>query len=195
MGTPATLAASDFVLSLSSLSSIAFSAGQTPMASPGVNSTSQTSALSPPILGWTLYAPGPKSVSTPSANFGDSLNWLSLSESADDAADLRADGPQASRQAISVLGEKDLGLNGLPIVPAEGRREETAACDAFFMDEAGMALLAEETLAPTVGDNEESTEYPGLGLALLGTLASNFWMAPDAAKEARRRAHLPLLPR
>jgi hypothetical protein len=189
------LAASAFGLSPSSLSSIAFSAGQTPMAIPGVNSANQTPTLSAMTLGWSLYAPGPKSVSTPSANFGDSLNRLLLSESADDAENLGADGPQTPRQAISVLGERDSDLNGLPVVPAEGRREEPAACDAFFMDEAGMALLAEETLAPTVGDNEESTEYRGLGLALLGTLASSFWMAPDAAKEARRRAHLPLFSR
>lgn len=174
-------------ISPSSLSSIAFNIGKTPMLSTSVSGTLQSSALSIAALGQPLYAPGPQSASSFSENPDAFFNRPSLSESADEIPDLISNSPQAPRQAIFVLKGREIGLNLAADVSVEGRREKTAACDAIFTDEAEMALLAETALTPIVRDNEESIEYRGSGLALLGTLASSFWMVPDAAREMHTR--------
>jgi hypothetical protein len=64
---------------------------------------------------------------------------------------------------------------------------EMSACDAWFMDEAWMVLLTDETLTSANIDSVESTLLRVPGLALLGVLASSFWMALDPAEETSKR--------
>ena len=189
-----TFAASGFGFDSATLSNLAAGPFQTSTALAG-NSVSQTSAASVVLPGWQVYATGFNSDSTRSAARGSSLLTPFLSESADGvmplgpgrADDLGLDALPVLQQALRVPGQGDVDLDLIPTVPDETQSEEKPGCDACFMDEVSMALVAEQTLALASADTEASPELHGCGLAFLGIFASSLWMTPDAADETRKR--------
>lgn len=176
-----------------SVISFAFGSGQT-SAVGGGNSTGQTSSSSAAVPGFQLYGPARSSAPNSSASLRNSLSPLP-SESpdgvpltgADDTDDLWADFPLGLHRTILASFPSDIDLDLAPAVPAQGQSEETPACDACFLDEANTALVVEETMASANGESQESPRLHAPGLALLGVLASSFWMAPAAVEESRRR--------
>jgi subtilase family serine protease len=183
-----------FPFGTASVLSSAFGTNQNLAAVGGISPTQASSSLNA-VFGYQLYAPAPKSISSPPENLGNYLSpFRSYSPDAvpttgaDEPAELGGDEPRVPRRTIrisSFLG--DIGQKAAPAAPMVKQGEEAPACDPCFVDEASMAFLAEENLADMIGESELLQRLRIPTLALLGVLASSFWMVPDTAEETRKR--------
>jgi subtilase family serine protease len=191
-----TLAVAFFEFDLTSATTLTFGTGQA-SAAPGANIASQTSATLP---GWQIYAPGPKSISTPSEALGTSpfrsQSLDAMPMTGPDGASPGGDGPLVPLPPFLVPESGYIHRGLIPAVSAQGRSEETLAGDTCFVDEASLALITEEILAAASGDYGERIRLRDPSLALLGILVSSMWMTPDAVEQfSRRRQNLPQIPR
>ncbi len=183
-----------FPFGTASVLSSAFGAGAN-FVPPGTNNLGQTSASLATAFGLQFYAPAPKSISSPPENMGNYLSpFPNYSPdavpptAAEDSEDLWADGPLVPRRTIRISTfQGDIELEQAPRLSTKGQSAEVPADDAFFVDEASMALLAEEDVTEASGQFELALRLRVPALALLGVLASSFWIVPDAAEEDRKR--------
>jgi hypothetical protein len=176
--------------SSASLASLAFGAGQAPSA-PGGIVTSQAALPPAAVPSWQVYAPGPNSVSTPSAAFHAFSEVPAFSEAVDGLPTADFHTPNPIIPALE-QGEVDL-VPPLPLgVPAGTQPGEMSSVDVFFADETALALLAAESMAPANDDAPESPALRGFELALLGLFAGSLWRGPATAEERRARPPLAL---
>lgn len=182
-----------FPFGTASVLSSAFGAGPN-LAALNVNNPTQAASAFAAAQGLQFYAPGPKSVSNPET-LGNYLSPFAPYTpdavpltGADESDELGADGPFVPRRTIrisSFLGEID--LEQAPQLPVKQQGEEASIFEATLVDDASMAFLAEESLAEASSANELLLRLRVPSLALLGVLASSFWMVPDTAEENRKR--------
>ncbi len=182
-----------FPFGTASVLSSAFAIGPN-LAALNVNNPTQASSAFAAAQGLQFYAPAPKSISSP-----ETLdNYLSPFApytpdavpltGADESDELWADGPLVPRRIIRISSfQSDSDLEQAPQLPAKKQGEEAPAFEASLVDEASMAFLAEESLAEASDENELLLRLRIPSLALLGILASSFWMVPDTAEETRKR--------
>jgi hypothetical protein len=182
-----------FPFGTASVLSSAFAVGPN-LAALNVNNPTQASSALAAAQGLQFLAPAPKSISSPET-LGNYLSPFAPYTpdavpltGADDSDELWADGPLVPRRTLRISSFlSDTELEQAPRLPAKNQGEEVPAFEACLVDEASMALLAEESLAEANSVNEFLLRLRIPSLALLGILASSFWMVPDVAEETRKR--------
>jgi subtilase family serine protease len=191
-----------FPFGTASVLSSAFGIGQS-FSVPSGFAISQASAALSAVYGYQFLAPAPKSISSPPPeNMGNYLSPFAQQSpdgvpltGAEDADELGADGTPSPRRTLPLPLPSDIGFGLSPAFLSQKQAERALADDALFVDEASMAFLAEEGLAAANGENEGSWRLRVPTIALLGILASSFWMVPDVTEEHRkRRAILSVYP-
>jgi subtilase family serine protease len=156
---------------------------------------SQASSALAAAYGYQLFAPAPKSISSPPPeNMGLYLSPFIHelpdgvpSTGAEENDELGNVGPQGSRQTLPAPWRSDLEFRLSRFFPVQKQVEQAPACEACFMDEAGMAFLIEESLAAANGEFEGPWRIRVPAMALLGIFAGSLWMTPDVADERRKR--------
>jgi len=182
-----------FPFGTASVLSSAFAAGPN-LAALNVNNPTQASSAFAAAQGLQFYAPGPKSVSSPET-LGDYLSPFAPYTpdavpltGADESDELWVDGPLVPRRTIRISSFlSDIDLELAPQLPAKTQGEEVPVFEEGLVDEASMALLAEESLDEASDENDLLLRLRIPSLALLGILASSFWMVPDTSEESRKR--------
>jgi subtilase family serine protease len=193
-----TSSATIFPFGTASVLSSAFGIGQSFTVPSGFAINQGSSPLSA-AYGYQFFAPAPKSISSPPAeNMGlylspfthESPDGVPLTGT-DDADELGADGSPIPRRSLPAPLPGDIEFDLSPVFLTWKQATEAPVGDAFFVDEASMAFLAEEGLAAANGENEESWQLRGPTMVLLGMLGSTFWMLPEVVRErCKRRAIL-----
>lgn len=190
-----TIGTTIFPFGTASVLSSAFSSTASLQASLTLNNPSQASSFSATAFGLQFFAPAPRSISSTPADLGNYLSPFRYFSpdavpqiGAHESEDLSEDGPLALPRTLRIsMIMNDIDLEPALAIPTKAANKVAPACDAFFADEAGMALLAEEDLAKASEEKEPSLRPRATTLALLGVLAGSLWIVPTTAEERRKR--------